>query len=248
MRTDEIKKVLSKLLSLSDEFGEVEDIDEKTPPFIATLMVIARRNYPILHSIALLQDDLLSCDAILDLSRRIFEDMISIEFMVIKDKDHMAMKFLKFYYVERWINFEYLKKLGIAMDSSLEKEIIDDFENVKKDFTRSDRLANSWSMTGVEGMIDELVKEKIVSTTQMADLIQGYIQGNRKNHLSSEDAQIFSSKKRWKDNFEHSLRIGLVIAIVSYIRIASKYAQEIGNNEMVTEMDKLFNELNTSTP
>lgn len=83
-------------LRLAKDFESINSFDSNVPLFTATLTAISRRNFPILHSIAILADDYLSGDAILDLSRRVFEDMISVEFMIIKGKEKMAEKFIKY--------------------------------------------------------------------------------------------------------------------------------------------------------
>jgi hypothetical protein len=116
METSQIKKVLSEVLDLAKDFESIEALDPKLPLFTVTVTIIARRDFPILHSIAILADDPLSGDAILDLSRRAFEDMISVEFMVLKGKEHIAAKFIKYSRVERWLDLEYLRKMGIQED------------------------------------------------------------------------------------------------------------------------------------
>src|SRR5713226_6218557 len=107
METSKIKKVLSEVLNLARDFESIEALDPKLPLFTVTVTIIARRDFPILHSIAILADDPLSGDAILDLSRRVVEDRISVEFMVLRGKEDMAARFIRYSAVERWLDLEY---------------------------------------------------------------------------------------------------------------------------------------------
>jgi hypothetical protein len=249
METSKIKKVLSEALSevldLARDFESTEALDPKLPQFTVTVTIIARRDFPILHSIAILADDPLSGDAILDLSRRVLEDMISVEFMLLKGKEKMAAKFIKYSRVERWLDLEYLRKMGIHENPGLEKKIEDDFQKVRPQFVyKKDQIAQSWSSTRLELMIEELVKAKVITDAEKEYLLQGYITGNRKNHLSSRDTSYFADKTQRASDLEDSLRIGLLIAIVSYIRILSKYAEETGNNTLAGQLNRLFSKLN----
>ena len=245
METSKIKKVLSEVLDLAKDFESIEALDPKLSLFTITVTIIARRDFPILHSIAVLADDPLSGDAILDLSRRVLEDMISVKFMVLKGKEDMAAKFIRYSAVERWLDLEYLRKMGIQEDPGLEKKIEDDFQKVRPQFVyKKDQIAQSWSSTRLELMIEELVKAKVITDAEKEYLLQGYITGNRKNHLSSRDTSYFANKTQRADDLEDSLRIGLVIAIVSYMRILSNYAEETGNIALAGQLDRLFSKLN----
>jgi hypothetical protein len=109
---------------------------------------------------------------------------------------------------------------------------------------KKDQIAQSWSSTKFELMIEELIKAKVITDAEKANLLQGYIMGNRKNHLSSRDTGYFADKVQRANELEGSLKVGLVIAIVSYIRILSKYAEETGNDTLSGQLDRVFSKLN----
>jgi len=239
-----INGILLELLELAKDFNSTEDIDSNSSYFQYILIGIARREFPILHSIGLLANDPLSGDAILDLSRRVFEDMISIEFMLVKDKEKQAYKFMEYSHVERWLDLEYLKKLGIKSDPELEKQVEEDFLKVKPKFLYKKDVSHSWSKTPLEKMIEELVKEKVLTDKDTANLLQGYTLGNRKNHLSSGDVSSFLDKAEREKNLKGSSEIGTAIAIISYIRILKVYAEETNSITLVSQLDTLFSKLN----
>jgi hypothetical protein len=247
MKTEQLKQILIESLDLAKDFEIINDIDPNLPIFTRVALAVAKRDFPILRSIMVLVDHQLSGDAILDLSRRVFEDMISLEYMLINDKDKMAQKFVNYSAVERWQDLNYLKINGSGLGIELETEIEENFQKVRGFFIyrkgkngKEDIIAQSWSSKKLDNMVEELVENNIISTIEMSNLLQGYIMGNRKNHLSSEDTSKFFDKDSRNEDIEGSIKIGLMLSIVSYIRILSVYAKEILDVKLEEKLRELL--------
>jgi hypothetical protein len=239
MQPTDPKKLLSELLELAKEFKIVDTIETlKQPYFPTVLLAILRRDYPVLHTMNLLKDDEMSGDSIIDLSRRLFEDMISVEFMILKGKEKYAQKFIEFSTVERWNDLQYLKKIGAEQDKNMEEEIERDFLLVKDKFMFKDEVARSWAKMQVDKMLELFVKEGKIDNVMLANLSQGYIVGNRKNHLSSYDTQIFADKDRREKEINNAGNVGIGIALVCYIRLLALYAEEKNDKDLEKKLTK----------
>lgn len=209
------------------------------------LQGISRRSYFTLYSITGLAEDQPTADSILDLSRRLLEDMIAVEFIKLKGKEKMAQKFIDYMYVEMKDDMEFLIANGSSPSEDDLKSINEDFDRVKKQFERKDgKMSHSWAECSVESMMEELLKAGIIKDLDRSILLQSYIMGNRKNHLSPLDVLSFWNQEARERNQEQSIDTGIMFSIVSYLKIVIEFAKEEGKDDLVKEIEDIWNQLN----
>jgi len=202
---------------------------------------ICRRNYFKLYSIMVLYSDEFTGDAIMDLSRGMIEDMICVEFMKLKDKDSMADKFFSYSAVEQKLDMDFLITNSGKVDEELLQKTVEDYEKVKDGFMRKPgEISRSWASCDLEHMIDELLKNNILSEFDKNMILQAYIMGNRKNHLSPTDTLSYISGEFRELAKETSKGIGLLFSLVSYIKIADEFACQIQNSEVSNKLKTIL--------
>ena len=86
----------------------------------------------------------------MDLSRRVLEDLISLEYMLLNDKEDLARKFFDYKAVEEKLDMDFLEAAGVEMDQELQqvKETTDkDYNQVKHQFldNSSKTRKKAWS-------------------------------------------------------------------------------------------------------
>ena len=244
MTADEQKKLTQDLLNTTKSF--MEGSLQCKGRYQMALIGIARKNYNRLSSINFLSSDPANADAMLDLARGLLEDLISVEFMKLKGKELMAEKFFKYTAVEQKKDLEFLTRNGVKPNDALTTNTETAFEAVKKDFEfKPGVMARSWTKCSVENMIDELLKHGVLRDFDKDMLLQGYIMGNRKNHLSPLDALSFLSDQTRSVQVDTGLGTGLTFATVCFFKIVSELAQELGNRELLNSITKMWEEMNT---
>jgi len=205
---------------------------------------ICRRGFFTLHSIMVLAYDDFSGDAILDLSRSLIEDMISVEFMKIKGTQNMAEKFLDFTFVEQKNDMDFLIANGGKVDGNQLLETNKNFERVKPKFVRNSKTCKSWSCCNLEEMITELLKNNVIKGWEKDMLLQAYFMGNRKNHLSPSDTLTYISTDFREHTKDSSKEVGLLFSLVCYIKIAHEFACLLHLSDISASLTKALIEMN----
>lgn len=232
-----------KLLDITTKL--VEGPNKTSDKFSRVMEGICRRNYFKLHSIMVLYPDEFTGDAIMDLSRGMIEDMICVEFMKLKGKDNMADKFLDYSNIEQKIDMDFLLENKSEVDEQLLQKTNEDFERVKDKFMRKPgEISRSWASCDIEHMISELLKNNILSDFDRNMLLQAYIIGNRKNHLSSIDTLSYISDDFREHMKNTSKETGLLFSLVSYIKVADEFACQIQKEEVSNDLKSILLELN----
>lgn len=242
MTIDAQKELTGNLLSTVKNF--VEGKLQAKGRYQTILIGITRKNYNRLSSIGFLASDIANADAMLDLARGILEDMVAVEFMKLKGKDTMADKFFKYTAVEQKLDLEFLTRNDVKPDKDLIKSTEADFESVRKDFERGAGISRSWAKCSVEEMIDELVKHGILKDFDKNMLLQAYIMGNRKNHLSPLDTLSFLNNQARSMQIDTGMGTGLMIGVISFFKIVTELAQELGNQELLASLTNMWKEMN----
>lgn len=217
--------------------------------FQKVLEGISRRDYYSLYSIYKLSDDQYTASAVLDLSRQLIEDWISIEFMKLKGKEEMAKKFIDFTTIDNKNDMDYLKSSGKSFDIQFEKERSDEFESIKDQFTlHKGDLANSWAKCNFDMMLIELFNKKKLSEKTYIGISQAYILGNRKNHTSPIDVLNYfgGNPALFEHNIKGSMNIGLMFSFLSFVKIISEFFKEMGYKTYSSPIKKIWITFNNS--
>lgn len=73
----------------------------------------------------------------MDLCRRVLEDEISLEYMLLKGKEPYAKKFLEYRAIEAKRDMDYLEAAGVTMEEQYKKTTNENYDKVKRQFLES---------------------------------------------------------------------------------------------------------------
>jgi len=191
----------------------------------------------VLALIAKIKDDngylIVFAGSILDLSRRMFEDMIAMVYINIKGKTKYSKRFIDFITVEDKADIDFLDIYGLYVDKEFRKEIGEKYSklSVKK------REKKNWASLDIESMINFIAKETKMSESQKQLLLKQYLLGNRKNHVSSADiwAQGSSNQTILEKLAEDDIFMGLIIASQSILWVSLIFVNQIENSKETKE-------------
>ena len=235
-----------KILDLTSTL--IEGPNQVDTKYKRILEGIARRNYYTLFSIVYLAESEFHSDSILDLSRRLIEDMVAVEFMKLKGKDEQAAKFIDFIKVEIKNDYEFLILNGLPPPPNMVAEVTADFEKVKKQFEyKPGEIAHSWAMCSVESMIEELLKADAIKATDKNMFLMAYVLGNRKNHLSPLDVMSFWNQEIRDRNQQQNMNIGMVFSITSYFHVINEFAIVQNREDLLHQLEEFWGSFNSSS-
>jgi Family of unknown function (DUF5677) len=140
MELNDIKILTRKLLAATHQLAEGQNKYKSASLFARVAEGTFRRDYLTLYTMLYLAEHekpeartafATSC---MDLCRRVHEDLISLEYMLLKGKETYAKKFMDFAAVERKRAMDYLDAVGAPLDPQFKKPIEENYDMVKKQF------------------------------------------------------------------------------------------------------------------
>lgn len=209
-----------------------------------------RRDYLTLRTILLLSErpeieHIVYGDSCMDLSRKVVEDLITLEFMVLKNKTRQSNKFKLYKAVERMRDLNLLQKMGAHEPDNVVEFTHDEFQKVRnkfKDKRNEDGVTNSPFGLGVEGMIDELLKNGKLDEPGHSTLGLIYILGCRTNHFSPTSIFDHSSHALLENSSKNYIDMSLLFVLTAVVKIALRFFDEIENldNDLVKTVTKTW--------
>jgi len=173
MELNDIKILTRKLLAATHQLAEGQNKYKSASLFARVAEGTFRRDYLTLYTMLYLAEHekpeartafATSC---MDLCRRVHEDLISLEYMLLKGKETYAKKFMDFAAVERKRAMDYLDAVGAPLDPQFKKPIEENYDMVKKQFLDDSGKSKKkgWieltEFLKSEGMIDPQMEQKI---------------------------------------------------------------------------------------
>jgi hypothetical protein len=173
MELNDIKILTRKLLDATHQLAEGSNNYKSASLFARVAEGTFRRDYLTLYTMFYLAEHekpeartafATSC---MDLCRRVHEDLISLEYMLLKGKEKYAQKFMDFAAVERKRDMDYLDAVGAPLDQQFKKPIDENYDKVKDQFldTSGKAKKKGWieltEFLKSEGEIDSRVEQKI---------------------------------------------------------------------------------------
>lgn len=195
--------------------------------FSSVILGALRRDYLTLYTIMHLsdsnEDDRIAFgDPCMDLARRVFEDLVSIEYIKLKGKEKYSKQFMDFKAVEAYQDLQYLLASGRKMDPKFVRDLTDDYEKLPKKLRERKR----WSGLGIEDMIQLLLDEDVIKQDEFRTLSQTYIAGNYKNHFSPTDIFNFLHNDLYQFTGKSDLVVSLVVVAITVTKIAGELIEE----------------------
>jgi len=173
MELNDIKILTRKLLDATLQLARGSNKYKSPALFARVAEGTFRRDYLTLYTMYYLSENDqpaartafgTSC---MDLCRRVHEDLISLEYILLKGKEKFAKKFMDFAAVERKRDMDYLDTVGAPLDPQFKKPIDENYDEVKKQFlddsgkARRKAWADLTDFLLSEGDIKSEVKQKI---------------------------------------------------------------------------------------
>lgn len=247
---DELRLLLERTLQVTVPLAEAAATHDTK--FLNVLLGIYRVSFSTLRDIYYLSSNEGAGASALDLTRKIIDYGITVEYMLWKGKDKMAKKFQKHLWKEVHDELNFLKLIDQDQTTQDEQLKINTEEVEREYLTLSSEAKghNSWAGLSFDKMIEVLHKEGKLKDFDSSRIGQAYIWGCRLNHVSplvvrnymeTEDSQIASG---------FYLRQAVMFAIIFHLRLTTRYIDEIrilsGSDvypELVTNVLSIQNEL-----
>jgi len=174
MNLNEIKILTRKLLDATYQLFVGPNTYKSAPIFARVAEGTFRRDYLTLYTMLYLaahekpEARTAFATSCMDLCRRIHEDLISLEYMLLKGKEKYARKFMNYKAVEAKRDIDYLEAVGAPIDPRIKKNTIDEnYEKVKHQFLDNSSKARrkAWAelteFLKSQGKIDDRDEQKI---------------------------------------------------------------------------------------
>lgn len=192
---------------------------------------VFRKGYFTLQTIVVLADMVEKDDqfriifggSILDLSRRVMEDMLYMVYINDKNKEKYSKQFYDYVPIEQKSDLDFLLKSGVKIDEEIAIE-------VDKKYQKSPiklRGRHNWSGLSVDDLIVWFTQNGQLKGSEKETILKLYVAGNRKNHTSPCDI-LDHSKQEWLNGAaDRDIELGLMITYGSLMKICLLFLEEI---------------------
>lgn len=221
---------MDKLLKATRPLAETHPKVDKKYHYVRVIEGFYRRNYFTLLAIRYLADAPALADSAVVLARKMTEDVISIEYMLLRGKEEMAKRFQDFFYIQAHQENEQRKRLGYEIPSEEEMAKLNEkVEKLKPEFwhEKSNDFMHSWSGKSAEQMWVELAKAKVFGKHDMHNVLLGYMYGSWKNHPNPADVLSYMTNELRSASIESALKQATILGMMDYIRLTTRYIDEI---------------------
>ncbi len=227
---DEIKRIIDKLLESTHELAELHPDVDKKYHYIRVIEGFYRRNYFTFLAIRYLSDKQSLGDSAQVLARKMTEDVISIEYMLLEGKEEMAKRFQNFFYIQAFQEIQHRKRLGYDLPTQKElSQLTTRVEKLKPLFwhEKSNSFAHSWSGKSAEQMWIKLAQKKVFGKHDINSVLLGYTYGSWKNHPNPADVLTYMTNEN-RDQFSYlALKQALGLGLMDFLRLTTRYIDEI---------------------
>lgn len=227
---EKIKEFMDILLKTTNPLASSHPKVDKKYHYIRVIEGFYRRNTFTLLAIRYLTNQLVLADSASVLVRKMTEDVIAIEYMLLKGKEEMATRFQDFFYIQAYQEIGQRKRLGYDIPSKEEMaNLLERVEKLKPQFwhEKSNQFMRSWSGKDFEQMLIEIAKAKVFQKHEINNILLGYTYGSWKNHPNPADIISYMTNKLRKESSHSALRQATILAIMCFIRLTTRYIDEI---------------------
>lgn len=223
---EQLKEILKNTIDTTKPLAEAAEVGGNS--FLVVLVGIYRISFTTLRDIEYLSRFEETAPSILDLTRKIIEYGISVEYMLMKDKEQMAERFKEHMIVEIHQEFELFRKTGQDPAAISEEHRIGVEENQKEFDALSKKMQErrSWAGQSIDGMIEALGEEDALNEFDISRLLRAYVWGCRLNHANPMVTHSQFEPERIKNANSFYLALGLSIAIAIHLRLTTRLIDE----------------------
>ena len=221
--TDLLERTLKTTTPLA-EMGAEHDT-----AFLNVLLGVYRVSISTLRDIYYLSLNEETGASALDLTRKIIEYGVTVEYMVWRGKEKMAEQFQKHLTVELHNEIEFLRSIGQdpATQSDELKIGVEDTERDYSALNADAKSRTSWAGLSIEKMIEAMHKAGQLKDFDSSRIGQAYIWGCRLNHVSPFVVRNYMGPDDAKTASDFYLRQAVMFAILFHLRLSTRYIDEI---------------------
>ncbi|MES2930779.1 MAG: DUF5677 domain-containing protein [Patescibacteria group bacterium] len=222
-----LKGILEKTLKVTEPLAGASSPSNAN--FVNVLLGIYRVSFGTLRDIYYLSNNDDTGSSCLDLTRKIIEYGISVEYMLWKGKDKMAVQFQNHLFKEIHDEIEFLKSIG-QNPADQNDDLNLDVEDAEKNYNTLSpdaKSRHSWAGISVDKMVEILHEAGHLKDFDSSRIGQAYIWGCRLNHVSPMIVKSYMSKEEADVASNFYLRQALMIATIFHIRLTTRYIDEI---------------------
>lgn len=202
---------------------------EHDTAFLNVLLGIYRVSFSTLRDIYYLSLNEETGASALDLTRKIIEYGVTVEYMIWKGKEKAAEQFQKYLTVELHHEIEFLKSIG--QDAAAQsKELKIGVEDTKRDYAALNadtKSRRSWAGLSIEQMVEALHTAGQLKDFDSSRIGQSYIWGCRLNHVSPFVVCNYMGQEDAKIASDFYLRQAVMFAILFHLRMNTRYINEM---------------------
>ncbi len=217
---EKLKATLEEALKATESLANASAVSDGK--FLVTLLGMFRVSFTTLRDIYYLIQSEGTGPSILDLTRKIMEHGISIEYMIMKDKEVMSARFQEYLIVQTRDELEFYRSTsGVPEELKEGAERNDkEYEALSKDV--KDR--KNWAGRSMDGMFEDLNTAGTLTGFDISRGTQAYIWGSRLNHPNPMAVHSYLEPEEAKiaDGFFSRLGIAMAIAF-SFTHGSSSY-------------------------
>lgn len=169
--------------------------------------------------------------SILDLSRRVMEDMLYMEYVNEKGKEKYSKQFSDYIPIEQKSDLDFLQKMGVEIDKEVATRVTEEYNKTPQKL----RDRDNWAGQSVEQIIEWLTNKGKLQGADRETILKLYVAGNRKNHTSPGDILNHSMQELLTGAAERDIDLGIMITHGAVIKICLLLVEEI---ETTSEVKK----------
>lgn len=212
-------------------------------PYFGTILEsVFRKGYFTLQTMVILADMVENDDqyrivfggSVLDLSRRVMEDMLYMEYIKENGKEKYSKQFFDYVPIEQKDDMDFLLRSGVHVDQEVINKTNEKYERAPKKL--KDR--HNWAGQSVEQIIEWLTSKGKLPNDDKEAVLRLYIAENRKNHTSPGDI-LDHMKQEWLTGAaERDIELGLMVTHGALVRIGLHLIDEIETTPEITKSVK----------
>lgn len=229
----------SALLEALHRLAESHPLPNGGTAFLRILEGTFRRNYYTSQSIFLMSNDPdVTGSSAFAVARHCIEDMLSIEWMIINDKERQAKKFEGFIPIQNESFIERIQRIGIDPLDHITQDDLDErkkqFEAAKPQFSSGGKVFRSYNHRAVEGLINDLrgrIPEEVFTERDLNAILYYYLEANDRNHFNPSDVLNYLDHEHLDVSLLYGADRALFASITSLQMLALRYIDEIHGQE-----------------
>ncbi len=250
-----MEDLLEKTLKTTEYLANAASV--ANTKYLVTLLGIFRVSFTTLRDIYYLSQNEGTGPSILDLTRKIIEHGVTIEYMLLSGKEEMAERFQNYLVIQKNEEVGLLRAVGLD-PAVISKDLRIDIEETQKEYaalgagTKKDK---TWAGRNFEGMLEDLTKTGAITTEDSPRLLSSYVWGCRLNHPNPFVVHGYLESEEQGIANDFYTKLGIPMAIAVHLRLATRLIDEsrvaVGSNiyaEVAAEIAAIQKELDSLVP